>query len=101
MHFGLNQADINKLCHVFSKYPSIDKVIVYGSRAKGTFRDNSDIDLTIVGDLDWLTFNELETELDDLLLPYTLDLSLYEQIENKDLRYHIDHVGQIFFDRQV
>jgi hypothetical protein len=39
----------------------------------------------------------METEIDDLLLPYKLDISLLHQISNEDLRRHIDRVGIVFY----
>jgi len=52
-----------------------------------------------LGHLDWPTFNRLEMALDDLLLLYQIDLSLYEQIENEALKAHIERVGQVLFSR--
>lgn len=92
--FGLATSELEQLRRVFARYPDIEQVIVYGSRAKGTHRPGSDIDLTLVGDLDWQTFHELEIELDDLLLPYQIDLSLLSQIDNPDLKAHIERIGQ-------
>ncbi len=95
--FGLSAEDISKLCCVFERYTQVKQVIIYGSRAKGQFHRGSDIDLTLIGDLDWPTFNQLEQELDDLLLPYSIDLALYDQIENPELQDHIKRVGQVLF----
>lgn len=97
--FGLPQDDLNKLREVFDRYPGVRQVIVYGSRAKGNFRPGSDIDLAIVGDLDWQAFNQLSNELDDLLLPYQIDLSLHAHIENAELKAHIERVGQELYAR--
>lgn len=95
--FGLSADDIALYQSVFTQYPQIKQVILYGSRAKGTYRASSDIDLTIIGDLDWPTFIRLESELDDLLLPYQVDLSLYAQIDNPELIEHIQRVGKVFY----
>lgn len=99
--FGLSDVDIGKLNGVFAHYPDIETVVVYGSRAKGNYRPGSDIDLTITGHLDWPAFNRLEVELDDLLLPYQIDLSLYEHIDNTALIEHIRRVGQVLYSKQV
>lgn len=92
--FGLSTAVIKKLKSVFSRYPKIHKCIIYGSRAKGNFKPGSDIDLTL--EAPEMTLTELmglESEIDDLLLPYKLDLSLKHQINNPDLLAHIARVG--------
>jgi predicted nucleotidyltransferase len=56
----------------------------------------SDIDLTLKGSLDYPELIKLETELDDLLLPWKIDLSLYEQIDNPAL---IDRIGKSLYQR--
>ncbi|WP_417359733.1 nucleotidyltransferase domain-containing protein [Galbibacter sp.] len=98
--YGLEQEDIQKINAVFNKRKAIEKAILYGSRAKGNYKSYSDIDLTLIGDN--LTLNEqftIETELDDLLLPYKIDLSIYHRIENQDLIDHIDRIGKVFYER--
>lgn len=94
MRFGLKEEVIQKIVAVFTQFPQISEVILYGSRALGTFKNGSDIDLSLKGkDLNLETMNKIANELDDLLLPYTFDLSIYDQISNQDLKKHIDRVG--------
>ncbi len=100
MRFGLSSETIDKLQAVFARHAGIDQVLVYGSRAKGDYRPGSDIDLTVKGTL--LPFDEwlrLENELDDLLLPWSIDLSQYPLLDNPDLVAHIDRVGQVLYSR--
>lgn len=97
--FGLSEDDIARLWGVFERYPKIDQVLLYGSRAKGNYRPGSDIDLTLMGEIDWPTFNQLTTELDDLLLPYQIDLSIYQHIDNDELKAHIQRHGQVMYAR--
>lgn len=97
---GVDQEETSRLLEVFRRESKIEQVILYGSRAKGTYRPGSDIDLTLKGDkltLDQLA--DLAGEIDDLLLPYRVDLSIYHQITNKDLIEHIERVGQVIFKR--
>ncbi len=102
MSYGLKYSDINKINILFSKHQTISRVILYGSRAKGNYRTGSDIDLTIQGkNIDLTTLLEIETELDDLLLPYKIDLSLYNKIENRDLVDHINRVGITFYNKEL
>lgn len=98
MKYGLKNQTIHAISEVFRKYPHIGVAILYGSRAKGNYRHNSDIDLTLKGEnLDLTELLKIENELDDLFLPYKIDLSVYHKIENKDLLNHIDRVGVIFY----
>ncbi|MCW5588307.1 MAG: nucleotidyltransferase domain-containing protein [Legionellales bacterium] len=96
--YGLNDKDIAAIQTVLRCYPHIEKAILYGSRAKANYRHASDIDLTLQGEQ--LTYTDLvaiDLALDDLLLPYTIDLSIYHHIENPELLAHIQRVGQEFY----
>lgn len=96
--FGLSEQTIGKINSVFCQFPEISKVIIYGSRAKGTFKPASDIDLTLIGQtLTTTDLLKIENALDDLLLPYKIDLSLMKHIEQQDMLDHINRVGQIFY----
>jgi predicted nucleotidyltransferase len=98
--YGLKDLHIKKIKSVFEKYSFIEKVIIYGSRAKGNFRNGSDIDLTLIGNsLNLTELNKIENELDDLLLPYQIDLSIFHKIENLDLIAHIKRVGIVFYKK--
>ena len=92
--FGLPGADYRRIQAVLSRHPRVRAAILYGSRATGRHRPGSDIDLTLVGDIPWDELQEIATELDDLLLPYTFDLSLEAHIDNPALRSHIERVGR-------
>lgn len=93
---GINKNDMAKLESVFDGEPRVAEVILYGSRAKGTYQPGSDIDLTLKGEgltTRWLM--SLSAKIDDLLLPYEVDLSIFEHIDNSDLINHINRVGKV------
>lgn len=97
---GLSENTINKIHQVFAEYPQIKTVLLYGSRAKGTFRNGSDIDLSIKNSQ--LSHNDLislELALDDLMTPYSFDVSILEKIENDALVEHIERAGRVFYER--
>ncbi|MBI3959857.1 MAG: nucleotidyltransferase domain-containing protein [Chloroflexi bacterium] len=101
MKYGLQDATIQKICAVFARFPQVETAVLYGSRAKGNYKNGSDIDLTLRGD-GALTLNVLyriSDELDDLLLPYTIDLSIFANISDPDLLDHIRRVGVTFYAR--
>lgn len=92
--FGLSPATLDKLNSVFARHGAIDSVLIYGSRAKGNYRPGSDIDLTIKGtEIPFMEFIQIQHQIDDLMLPYMVDLSQYQQVGNADLIAHIDRVG--------
>ena len=98
---GLPESAVAKLRATFSDYPEIDRVVLYGSRALGSYRTGSDIDLTI--DADTMDLSKLLTignRIDDLLLPWKVDLSLRHKIDSPDLLAHIDRVGVTFYPVQ-
>lgn len=101
--FGLSGSVIDKIHGVVMRHPSILRAVIYGSRAKGNFRPGSDIDLSLLGEPGHpISQHELALifdEIDDLLLPYSLDLSAFEQLGNPELRSHIERVGQVFYER--
>lgn len=99
--FGLKENDISMIIEVLKLFPEIEKVVIYGFRAKGNHRNGSDIDLTLIGEnLNLNNLNRLSSKLDDLLLPYLFDISIYDKIDNPDLINHIDRIGKSFFLRE-
>lgn len=102
MKYGLAQEDIEKMQGILIQFPLVEKAVLYGSRAKGNYRYNSDIDLTLLGEgLTLSILFALENDLDDLLLPYKIDLSILQKIENSDLLAHIERVGCAFYQKAV
>ncbi|MHB1052612.1 MAG: nucleotidyltransferase domain-containing protein [Thiobacillus sp.] len=98
MQFGLKPDTIARINGVLAAHPEIEQAVLYGSRAKGNYRAGSDIDLCLEGDALTLTqLLEIENELDDLLLPYKIDLSLHHALDNPELIDHIRRVGVVFY----
>ena len=99
--FGLKETVIEKLCGVFAKYPHVSKAVLYGSRAKGNYKNGSDIDLTLHGgvDLNRDILYKILGDVDDLLLPYTVDLSIFHTLNDPDFIDHIQRVGVTFYDK--
>lgn len=102
MKYGLTDTEIDKLSHLFAQYKEIKKVLLYGSRAKGNYKPFSDVDLTLVGDkLTHSDLNRIAWAIDDLLLPYQFDISLFHKLTNPDLIEHIQRKGIIFYQRKI
>ena len=98
MRFGLKESVLDQISSVFEASGEVDEAILYGSRAKGCHKLGSDIDITLKGDaLTLKELNRISLALDDLLLPYTFDLSIYQHIDDPDLLAHIERVGQILY----
>ena len=97
---GLSAATMEQICATLARFPQVEKGVVYGSRAKGNFKPGSDIDLTLRGEgLTLSLLGDIDMALDDLLLPYEIDLSVYDQIRHADLVAHIDRVGRVIYQK--
>jgi len=100
MPYGLETETVEKIIGIFTQHEEVEAVVIYGSRAKGNNKPGSDIDLTLKGKgLNLKVLNQIGLDLDDLLLPYTFDLSIYHHIEQPDLIDHILRVGKVFYRR--
>ena len=98
---GLTDIELNKLVTIFAYYDEIEQAVLYGSRAKGTYKPFSDIDITLFGvRVSSRTLNILAGDIDDLLLPYQVDLSIYSQLTNESLKSHINRVGITLYQKQ-
>jgi uncharacterized protein len=100
--FGLKETTIQKICGVLARHPQVERAILYGSRAKGDYKNGSDIDLTLLGNenLTQRPLYKIMDELDDLLLPYTIDLSIHRDISDQDVIEHIRRVGITFYEKK-
>jgi predicted nucleotidyltransferase len=102
--FGLSPGTLQKIRHTLAQHHRVQRAVVYGSRAKGTYKPGSDIDLTLHAvpgtQIDHRELGDIEEEIDDLLLPYMVDLSVFDHIDNDALREHIERVGQVLYARE-
>jgi len=94
--FGLLQRDIDNIITCISKLKEIEKVVVFGSRAKGNYKKGSDVDLAVMGEkVNRETIIKLSEDLNEVYpLPYFFDVLDYEEIDNEDLKNHIDTEGK-------
>ena len=98
-NFGLKLRHTEILKEIFSKYKEVKKVIMYGSRAKGTSHDRSDVDLVISNsDIDRHLVGKLINDINESDFPYAVDLQILESIKNEELKNHIHRVGQVFYE---
>lgn len=90
MNFGLYPSEIKELRQVFSKYAAVEKVYVFGSRATGTFREASDLDLALLGPLDQHTMTNLWFDLEEMCLLLKIDMIEYHKLPNSEFKTQID-----------
>jgi predicted nucleotidyltransferase len=102
MKYGLTEDIISKIQSVLASFDEIEEAVIYGSRAKGNYKPASDIDLTLKGEKITLTsLANISYALDNLLLPYTFDLSVYSDLKQEDILDHIYRVGQVFYQKNT
>ena len=99
--FGLTDTEHEMIRAVLRRHTEVTEVKIFGSRAKGNFQPNSDIDLALWGNASVSTIAMIAGELEELPLPYTFDVHAYDAIRHQPLREHIDRVGQSFYTQAV
>jgi uncharacterized protein len=98
--FGLKAGDIEKIVAIMKENEAVDEALIFGSRAKGNFKNGSDVDLALKGRLNFtLTANIGYLLNEETDMPYKFDVIDYHSIQNKDLTDHIDRVGIILYKR--
>jgi len=100
LEFGIDKSDLNRIISEIKENTKITKIILFGSRAKGNYKSGSDIDLAIFSqNLSFDELLEIKVNLEELLLPYLIDLIDYNTISNEDLKHHIQSIGKIIFQK--
>ncbi len=93
--YGLPEQALRRLLETLHRNPAVERVVLFGSRAKGNYRPGSDIDLCLFAPVMTLPeLLQLGVDIDELLLPWKVDLCLWHQLDNPALREHIQRVGR-------
>jgi predicted nucleotidyltransferase len=101
LRHGLSEKTVLQIAQVLARFPGVERALLFGSRAKGTYRTGSDIDLALVGaPLDWRLVGKIYDALDDLLLPHRFSLIVYEENTDSEVAAHIVRVGIPLFERE-
>jgi uncharacterized protein len=98
-HFGLSDSEQELIRGVLRRHAGVTGAKIFGSRAKGDFQPNSDVDLALWGKVSTAAVAAIAGELDELPLPYTFDVQAYDSIRHQPLREHIDRAGRNFYER--
>ncbi|MDE6010986.1 MAG: nucleotidyltransferase domain-containing protein [Muribaculaceae bacterium] len=94
MPYGLTEIELSKLIAAVAETPEVEEIILYGSRARGNHRRFSDIDLTLTGiNLERKHLYRILERIDDLYLPYEIDLSILAEIDHPPLLEEIHSEG--------
>jgi predicted nucleotidyltransferase len=99
---GLSEKTMKRVSQVLSEFPAVEKAVLFGSRAKGTHKVGSDIDLALIGpELDWQTIGGIHLAFDDSELPYRFSLVHWNGNTDPDVAAHILRVGIPVYERSA
>lgn len=102
IHDGLKDQHRNAIIQVLAAHPRIQRAILFGSRAMGTYSSASDIDIALVGDaLDATDLARLAGQMEELNVPQKVDLLLHCSIQSPQLLEHIEKHGVVVWERAV
>lgn len=101
MKFGLSDIYLEQIKSAFSSIPEIDEVVIYGSRARGDYSPTSDIDITLKGKgLTISHLSRLDNALDDLLMPYSFDICIFDKIRDEQFLSNVIRDGKTLYLKQ-
>lgn len=97
--YGLLDRDIQYINKALKHFDEIEKVVIFGSRAMGNYKNGSDVDIAVFGEN---ISNKVIFKLNDYLnevypLPYFFDVINYNSITNENLKKHINTEGKVIY----
>jgi predicted nucleotidyltransferase len=96
--FGLTAIDLETILSVLKKHIEVEEAIMFGSRAKGNYKNGSDVDIALKGKLSFETITHINYLLnEETTMPYKFDVLNYHTIQDKDLIEHINRAGICFY----
>jgi uncharacterized protein len=97
--FGLSKEDIETINMVISKRPEVEEALIFGSRAKGNYKNGSDVDIVLKGkNITRDTILSISGELnDETIMPFQFDILNFSTIKNEELIEHIKRVGELIY----
>jgi uncharacterized protein len=91
---GLKDKHRKAIIEILSSSRRVERVVLFGSRAMGTFTSTSDVDIALFGDELTLTDHAKFAEaIDELSIPQQVDILLHQSIKNEKLIEHIKNHG--------
>lgn len=98
--FGLDEEDLKNVVEIFAANEKVNQLILFGSRAIGNYENGSDIDLALKGfNINFDDLMSLKSTIEELNLPYNIDLIDCNSISNEKLKHHINRVGKLLYEK--
>ena len=93
---GVPSENMRSIVNAIKQNRKVNKIILFGSRAKGNYKKGSDIDIAILADeLSFDELNQIKVNVNEFMLPYNIDLIDFNKITDIALRDHILRVGKV------
>ena len=97
---GLQEKQLEIIKDICGKFANcIDKVSLFGSRATGSYKSYSDIDIVVYGNISDKCVDNLWTHFHESSLPYKVDINAYHLIAHQPLKDHIDRHSKTLFSK--
>lgn len=98
----LKEKDLENIISILQTEKKIESAYIFGSRAKGNFKNGSDVDIALKGKLlDRSIINHISYILnEETLMPYKFDIVNYDKIKSDELLSHIDRIGKLIYLRK-
>jgi type I restriction enzyme R subunit len=96
-NFGLPEKLITEIKAVLNRNASVEKAVIFGSRAKGNYKKYSDVDIALFGNIDEDSAQNIHERLEELESPFMFDVLVFEDIQNEELKQHILRCGKIIY----
>ena len=90
---GITGREFDMILPVLQKHKNVERALIFGSRAKGNSKSNSDIDIAVFGNIDFISVEKIISDLEELPMIQKFDVLAYNDIKNNALKQHIDRVG--------
>lgn len=97
-NFGLSSENLDTLKKVLRKHPEIEKVVVFGSRATGTYKTGSDMDLAVWQKPNADVIASVRTDLEDSTLPYFFDIVDFRSLSDDKFKQAIVRDGVVLYE---
>ena len=102
MTLGLSGKELDAIILVFKKFPGIQEAVLFGSRAMGTFKPGSDVDIALKGQVTLQDVARVKALLEEESpMPYLFDIVDYRAIEALAFKEHIDKHGKSIYRRST
>lgn len=88
-----------ELQKIFKKYKEIEKVILFGSRARQDNNYNSDIDLCLFGEkITHLTHAKVTMDIEEINTPLSFDILNFNELTKENLIKNIKNEGIVIYN---